>query len=208
MKQSRQAPPGSAHGFEPHGFQTDGGGYVWCAVARTQWGRIPGKAQGQTCWFSYGGREHTTGDFYYIGKRGDKGADPQILRYAQSGRPHSSRPVQHHDDDGGAGALLLGLGVGLLVGAALTADAPRHDRDSMWMQREIEQRERERRREEMMRDREIRMERLADEAEKERMLQEIEHERMAKRGSTPRVCSGACALTACSLLGSRYGQAS
>merc|ERR1711904_177747 len=48
------------------GFQTDGAGYLWCAVANTDWGRIPGKAKDGECWYPYGGREHTTRDFEYV----------------------------------------------------------------------------------------------------------------------------------------------
>jgi len=51
----------------PQGHQSDGQGDLWCAVARTRWGTIPGKAKNGTCWFPYGGKEHTTTDFDYIG---------------------------------------------------------------------------------------------------------------------------------------------
>ena len=100
VKHSNQAPPHSEHMFDPHGYQTDGAGHVWCAVARTPWGRIPGKAQGDTCWYSYGDQEHTTGDFYYVaarrcgaGPRGDavRGARPATPR-APAALPSRRRP--------------------------------------------------------------------------------------------------------------------
>lgn len=50
-----------------HGSQNDGAGALWCAVADTRWGKIPGKAQGSTCWYAYGGKEHTTKDFQWLG---------------------------------------------------------------------------------------------------------------------------------------------
>lgn len=49
-----------------HGIQIDGSGKYWCAVANTQWGTIPGKAKNGNCWYSYGGKEHTTNDFRYV----------------------------------------------------------------------------------------------------------------------------------------------
>merc|ERR1712012_718432 len=48
------------------GYQTDGAGYLWCAVANTEHGRIPGKAKEGICWYPYGGQEHTTDDFDYV----------------------------------------------------------------------------------------------------------------------------------------------
>ncbi|KAJ8304028.1 hypothetical protein KUTeg_017611 [Tegillarca granosa] len=48
------------------GFQTDGCGYLYAAIAETKWGRIPGKAKDDTCWYSYGGREHHTKDFHWL----------------------------------------------------------------------------------------------------------------------------------------------
>jgi len=39
---------------------------LWCAVANTEWGKIPGKAKEGTCWFPYGGEEKTTTDFQYV----------------------------------------------------------------------------------------------------------------------------------------------
>mmetsp|Transcript_46769 Transcript_46769/g.109487 ORF Transcript_46769/g.109487 Transcript_46769/m.109487 type:complete len:179 (-) Transcript_46769:107-643(-) len=50
----------------PQGHQTDGQGELWCAIARTPWGNIPGKAKNGTCWYSYGGKEHLTSDFFYV----------------------------------------------------------------------------------------------------------------------------------------------
>ena len=50
----------------PHGFQNDGAGTLWVAVAHTQWGDIPGKAQGTNCWFSHGGNEIWTDNFSWI----------------------------------------------------------------------------------------------------------------------------------------------
>ena len=50
----------------PHGHQNDGAGDLWCAIARTEHGRIPGKAQGDTCWYPYGGEEHSTDNFRVI----------------------------------------------------------------------------------------------------------------------------------------------
>ena len=124
----------------PQGYQNDGVGHLWCAVARTPWGRIPGKAQGDTCWYPYGGQEHTTGDFYYIGKRGPRGTDPEVMRYATHGcPPHARHRRHHHPNDGDdadssvGGALLLGLGVGLAVGvvglAIAAVDWAAHDEE-------------------------------------------------------------------------------
>ena len=48
------------------GHQNDGAGDLWCAVAHTEWGHIPGKAKGGDCWFPYGGKEHSTRDFHYF----------------------------------------------------------------------------------------------------------------------------------------------
>ena len=55
------APPGTVAGV-----QYDGAGQLFAAVADTQWGAIPGKAQGNTCWFPYGGKEQTTSKFSWI----------------------------------------------------------------------------------------------------------------------------------------------
>eukprot|EP00929_Paragymnodinium_shiwhaense_P050689 TRINITY_DN25530_c0_g1_i1.p1 TRINITY_DN25530_c0_g1~~TRINITY_DN25530_c0_g1_i1.p1 ORF type:complete len:225 (-),score=10.92 TRINITY_DN25530_c0_g1_i1:124-798(-) len=49
------------------GFQADGQGYLWCAVARTSHGRIPGKTKNGVCWYSYGGKEYTTANFDVVG---------------------------------------------------------------------------------------------------------------------------------------------
>src|SRR5690606_15360948 len=48
------------------GFQNDGAGQLWAAIAHTQWGDIPAKAKGGECWFAYGGQEHSTNNFSYV----------------------------------------------------------------------------------------------------------------------------------------------
>jgi len=48
------------------GNQTDGGGIHYSAVAHTAQGDIPGKAKDSTCWYSYGGKEITTGEFSWV----------------------------------------------------------------------------------------------------------------------------------------------
>ena len=48
------------------GFQEDGAGYLYAAIAQTKWGKIPGKAKDSTCWYPYGGSEYYTSDFYWL----------------------------------------------------------------------------------------------------------------------------------------------
>lgn len=48
------------------GYQNDGGGDHWVAVADTEYGKIPGKAKDGTCWYCYNGEEYTTEDFHYV----------------------------------------------------------------------------------------------------------------------------------------------
>ena len=48
------------------GWQNDGAGELWSAVANTQWGTIPGKANRQTCWYPHNRKEHTTSDFSFV----------------------------------------------------------------------------------------------------------------------------------------------
>ena len=48
------------------GYQTDGAGYVYAAVAESQWGKIPGKAKDDTCWYSYWGNEYETKNFSWV----------------------------------------------------------------------------------------------------------------------------------------------
>ena len=49
------------------GHETKGSGDHWCVVAHTQWGNIPGKANGNSsCWYPYGGKEYRTNDFSWI----------------------------------------------------------------------------------------------------------------------------------------------
>jgi len=43
---------------KPHGHQTSlMGGFedLWCAIALTEHGKIPGKAKGDFCWYGYYG---------------------------------------------------------------------------------------------------------------------------------------------------------
>jgi len=54
---------------KPHGFQNDGAGDLWCAIANTEHGKCPGKAKDGTCWFSYGGKEYHTKDFKLVKSR-------------------------------------------------------------------------------------------------------------------------------------------
>ncbi len=42
-------------------------GDYYCAVANTEWGKIPGKAKDGTCWFCQGEEAKTTTDFQYVG---------------------------------------------------------------------------------------------------------------------------------------------
>jgi len=53
-------PMGTVSGQQPDA------GVVHLAVAHTQWGDIPAKAIGNTCWFPYAGKEHTTSNFSWM----------------------------------------------------------------------------------------------------------------------------------------------
>ena len=55
-------PPGAMQ----TGFQVDGTGKQYAAIANTRFGTIPGKARDNNCWYSYKGREHTTWDFKWV----------------------------------------------------------------------------------------------------------------------------------------------
>jgi len=48
------------------GHQTDGGGDLYTAVAHTNHGDIPGKANSSTCWYPYGGAETSTNNFSFV----------------------------------------------------------------------------------------------------------------------------------------------
>ena len=48
------------------GYQNDGAGYFYAAVADTDSGTIPGKARNGVCWYPYGGGEHKTINFSYV----------------------------------------------------------------------------------------------------------------------------------------------
>merc|ERR1711907_182896 len=44
----------------------DENGHYYCAIAKTKWGKIPGKTKDGQCWYPYGGKEHVTEDFKYV----------------------------------------------------------------------------------------------------------------------------------------------
>jgi hypothetical protein len=68
------------------GYQNDGAGVLYAAVAHTNWGDIPGKAQNNNCWYSYGGKEHSTNQFSWVTtnhwstQRGGKNPPPGALK--------------------------------------------------------------------------------------------------------------------------------
>ena len=65
-KNDGKGPPGNA---VKEGVQIDnqmGDDEYYSAVAITEWGTIPGKAQGSRCWYPYGGKEYTTADFSWV----------------------------------------------------------------------------------------------------------------------------------------------
>ena len=51
-----------------NGKQNDMSGPIYSAIADTEWGAIPGKAIGDTCWFSYDGKEMETSNFSWVVK--------------------------------------------------------------------------------------------------------------------------------------------
>lgn len=53
-------------GLLQFGVQADRSDRHAVAVANSQWGRIPGKAEGGMCWYAHGGKEHITEDFWYV----------------------------------------------------------------------------------------------------------------------------------------------
>lgn len=57
---------GPPEGALPVGNQSDGRGDQYAAIANTEWGRIPGKADGNVCWYPCNGVEHETQDFDWI----------------------------------------------------------------------------------------------------------------------------------------------
>ena len=60
-------PPSTAIAGNEKGQSTP----IYAAIADTEWGLIPGKAQGNTCWYHYGGQERTTKNFFWL-DRGNK----------------------------------------------------------------------------------------------------------------------------------------
>jgi len=63
MEQNRGRPPSNAVAA---GFQNDGAGTVYAAIAQTPQGNIPGKAKDNTCWYPYGGKEQSTSNFMWV----------------------------------------------------------------------------------------------------------------------------------------------
>eukprot|EP01123_Difflugia_compressa_P015944 TRINITY_DN935_c0_g1_i1.p1 TRINITY_DN935_c0_g1~~TRINITY_DN935_c0_g1_i1.p1 ORF type:complete len:393 (+),score=76.36 TRINITY_DN935_c0_g1_i1:38-1216(+) len=61
LSQSPSPPPGTVEGY-----QNDGQGTVYCVVANTTHGTVPGKGKGRNCYYPYGGREHATSDFSWV----------------------------------------------------------------------------------------------------------------------------------------------
>jgi hypothetical protein len=73
----------SSDDIEPQGNQDDGAGVLWCAVALTPYGKIPGKAKGNTCWYSYDGVEKCCSDFLFVGvdpSAASQAAAPEVLK--------------------------------------------------------------------------------------------------------------------------------
>ena len=69
------------------GYQKDGVGKtysLYSAVALSRWGAIPGKVMGNTCWFSYEGKEYHTENFVWLTSmrqlqmKENKGSRPQL----------------------------------------------------------------------------------------------------------------------------------
>jgi len=40
--------------------------FAYCIIAKTEWGRIPGRSNLKTAWFPYGGIEHETSEFFWV----------------------------------------------------------------------------------------------------------------------------------------------
>jgi len=95
-RQSPRAPPNS-----PAGFQNDGAGQLFCAVAHTPNGNIPGKAKDGNCWYPYGGSERSTTDFSWVVAPG--------ARQVQGPRPPGALAVGHQND--GAGTLYSAIAI-------------------------------------------------------------------------------------------------
>jgi len=76
------------------GFQNDAG-QVWGVIAHTQFGDIPAKAIGNSCWFPYGGQEHTTNTFSWI-------VCPPftLLRHNMCPNPTATTPQGHQPNFG------------------------------------------------------------------------------------------------------------
>ena len=76
------------------GYQNDGAGELWSAVAQSAWGTVPGKAKENTCWFSYGGKEYHTKNFCWLTSM------RPVRMERNSGHPPKLAIQCAHQDDG------------------------------------------------------------------------------------------------------------
>jgi len=95
------------------GYQDDSGEYA-VAVANTEWGRIPGKARGNTCWYSYGGSEHCTEDFDWV----KTPCTMSTVANTGSGPPPGARPLGQQHDRGDVYAVIAHSEWGKIAGKA------------------------------------------------------------------------------------------
>jgi len=79
------------------GYQNDGGGNQWIVVADTPYGKIPGKAKGDVCWYTYDGKEHETRSFHYVIYT----SPHRLVRNTNSGPPYGAVPVSQQTDGRG-----------------------------------------------------------------------------------------------------------
>jgi hypothetical protein len=77
------------------GHQNDGAGTVYLAVAHTSHGDIPGKAQGNNCWYPYGGSEHSTNNFSWVAS-----VSHRLTPTSQSAHPPANAIRCGHQNDG------------------------------------------------------------------------------------------------------------
>lgn len=99
---------GPPPGARPLGFQTDGRGDQYAVIANTEWGKIPGKACDNTCWYPYGGAEHETTDFEYVTcMKAAEGENMCVELKKDDSPPDCALKFGHQTD--GAGDLWVGV---------------------------------------------------------------------------------------------------